>query len=61
MHCINEGFNTFWNENNRNVERYSKNLAEVVLELHELQSLVSEKYEIIGATIQSLATCPLRE
>ena len=61
MHCINEGFATFWNENNRNVERYSKNLAEVVLELHELQSLVSEKYEIIGATIQSLATCPLKE
>lgn len=34
MLCINEGFNTFWNENNKNVEKYSKNLAEVVLELH---------------------------
>lgn len=31
MHCIKEGFETFWNENNKNVERYSKNLAEVVL------------------------------
>lgn len=31
MLCINEGFNTFWNENNKNVEKYSKNLAEVVL------------------------------
>ena len=43
------------------MEKYSKNLAEVVLELHELQSLVCEKYEIISSTIQSLTTCPLKE
>lgn len=61
MLCINEGFNTFWNENNKNVEKYSKNLAEVVLKLHEMQSLVCDKYEIITSTIQSLATCPLKE
>ena len=56
-----EGFETFWNENNKNVEKYSKNLAEVVLELHELQSLVCEKYEIIELTIQSLSSCPIKE
>lgn len=61
MYCIKDGFETFWNENNKNVERYSKNLAEVVLELHELQSLVCEKYEIIESTIQSLISCPLKE
>ena len=44
MLCIKEGFETYWNENNKNVDKYSKNLAEVVLELHELQSLVCEKY-----------------
>lgn len=31
MMCIEEGFRTVWNENNRNVERYTRNLAEVVL------------------------------
>lgn len=61
MHCMKEGFETFWNENNRNVERYSKNLAEVVLELHELQSLVCDKYEIIESTVQSISSCPLKE
>ena len=61
MKCIKEGFDTCWNENNKNVERYSKNLAEVVLDLHELQSLVCEKYEIISSTIQSFANCPLKE
>lgn len=61
MMCIEEGFRTVWNENNRNVERYSRNLAEVVLELQEIQSLVSEKYETIITTIQSLSNCPLKE
>lgn len=27
MMCIEEGFRTVWNENNRNVERYTRNLA----------------------------------
>jgi hypothetical protein len=36
-------------------------LAEVVLELQEMQSLVSEKYETIITTIQSLSNCPLKE
>ena len=36
-------------------------LAEVVLELHEMQSLVCDKYELITSTIQSLTTCPLKE
>ena len=33
----------------------------MVLELHELQSLVCEKYEIIESTIQSLSSCTIKE
>lgn len=31
----------------------------MVLDLHELQSFVSEKYETINAIIQSFITCPM--
>lgn len=59
MSCIEDGFRTNWKENTRDVQKYSKNLAEMVLDLHELQSFVSEKYETINAIIQSFITCPM--
>lgn len=40
MLAIDDGFKSNWNESSKMVEKYSKNLAEVVLELSELQTLV---------------------
>jgi hypothetical protein len=31
MMCIEDGFKTNWSESNKNFEKYSKNLAEIVL------------------------------
>lgn len=60
MMCIEDGFKTNWSESNKNFEKYSKNLAEIVLQLQQLQVLVSEKYETIVTTIQSISNCPLK-
>lgn len=60
MNTIDDGFKSNWNESSKIVEKYAKNLAEVVLELNEMQSFVSEKSEIINSTIQSISNCPLK-
>ena len=41
MTALEDGFKVTWKESLRMIDKYSKSLAEVVLELHELQSLVS--------------------
>jgi len=41
MTAIDDGFKTNWSESSKIVEKYAKNLAEVVLELNEMQSFVS--------------------
>lgn len=61
MLAIEDGFKSNWNESSKMVERYSKNLAEVVLELSELQTLVSEKYETINETILSMNNCQINQ
>lgn len=60
MSAIDDGFKSNWSESSKMVEKYSKNLAEVVLELNEMQALVSEKCEIINTVIQSFTTCPVK-
>lgn len=60
MSAIDDGFKTSWNESPKMVEKFAKNLAQIVLELNEMQSLVSEKCEAINSTIQSIANCPLK-
>lgn len=60
MAAIDDGFKTNWSESSKMVEKFSKNLAEVVLELNEMQGFVSEKCEAINTAIQSISTCPLK-
>lgn len=60
MSAIDDGFKSNWSESSKMVEKYSKNLAEVVLELNEMQALVSEKCEVINTLIQSLTNCPIK-
>ena len=43
MIAIDDGFKSNWSESSKMVEKYSKNLAVLVLELNEMQGLVSEK------------------
>jgi soluble cytochrome b562 len=59
MKAIEDGFSTNWVDNNRKVDKYAKDLAVVVLELSEMQNEVSQEYQLITTTIQSLASCPL--
>lgn len=61
MMTIDDGFKSNWNESSRMVDKYSKNLAEVVLQLSELQTLVSEKYENINEIILSMNNCPINQ
>ena len=61
MACLDDLFKANWKEGTRSIDKHSKNLAEVVLELHDMQVLVSEKYETIITTIQSMANCPMKQ
>ena len=60
MIAIDDGFKSNWSESSKMVEKYSKNLAVLVLELNEMQGLVSEKCESINTIIQSMTNCPIK-
>jgi hypothetical protein len=59
MDTIQDGFSRSWNENSRHIEKYSKDLAEVVLSLNEMQNLINDNYQVATGIIQSFINCPL--
>ena len=58
MNFIAEGFNTHWGERIV-LDRFTKNLAESILSLHELVSVVTEKHEHINSVMQTFNNCPI--
>ena len=58
MTSIAEGFHTNWGEKIV-LDRFSKNMAESILSLHELVTIVTEKCEFINSVMQTFNTCPL--
>lgn len=58
MNSIAEGFHTNWGEKIV-LDRFSKTMAEYILNLHELVTMVTEKSEFINSVMQTFNTCPL--